>query len=220
MEETGMQEQIDKIKEETKEINNTDQIAELIKNNAIEFNYEGIRYRVTKPSFAQKQEVNDQRIKKYVQLLKDTDKLLEKDLIEIYKKRGIDILELDNTYDALSVKRKDLSARLGKAIVENKSQPELDAFKKEIDSIASEMQELMVRKTVYLDSSLESQLNIYVYTYLAYVLAEKETRPAEGQVVWVKAWESYDQFLNEKETLVNLTVWYATLVGRNEVPFS
>ena len=86
-EEKNIQKAVEKIQKDTNDILNLEQVKELIKNNIKEFEHQDIKYRVQKPNFEQKYEVSKQQSKKYIEMLKDPDYVLESALIEIYKKR-------------------------------------------------------------------------------------------------------------------------------------
>lgn len=218
-EQKNLQEKIDKVRKDVKNIQEMDVLSDLIKNNEIEFDNKGIRYRVRKPTFQHKLKANEERGRRYIALLKDKNYCLERDLIEIYKTRGIDIDEMDRRYQNLEHERKDLLNKLGEALTKSKPKEELDVFRKEIEKINTDQQEIMIRKSVLLDTSIEAQINVFVYTYLSYLITERfypGTEPSADK--WEKAWNSYEEFLAEDEVLVNLVVWNATLLTRSEIP--
>jgi len=221
MEEQEIQEKMDKVKKDTKDIVDLNLAEELLNSNTLEFDFGDIDYRVTKPNFKQKQETNIKRIEKYHELLKDDKNLLEENLIKLYKIRDIDIEEMNNSIDVFNSKRQDLLLNLGKRIKEKKPKEELDKFRDEIKTINEKIQEVSMKKAILLDSSIESQLNVYVYTYLAYLITEKSIegkdldKGEKESKKWEKAWKSYDDFVNQDETLVNRTVWYTTIIAKN-----
>lgn len=216
MEEKELQDNIAKVKKEVKDITNMDYVEDLIKDNSIEFKYNDETYRVIKPSFAHKEEVNRKRIEKYTELLKDENALLEADLIALYKKRNIDIDDMTKKYEDLNSKRNDSMLKLGKAIKDKQPKGNLEKYKNEIKTLNGEMQILALHKTVLLDSSIESQINVFVYTYLSYLIAQKKVQN-KGKTKWAKAWKDYQDFVDEEEGLVNQIVWYGTLISRNEL---
>jgi len=48
---------------------------------------------------------------------------------------------------------------------------------------------------------------VFIYSYFAYLLAEKQV----GEK-WVKAWETFNEFLTADEKLVNQAGMYSTLL--------
>jgi len=215
---------IAKIKDSVKDIVDVDAIEDLIKNNEIEFEYKEIQYKVKKPTFKQKQETNEKRISKYTELLKDPNMLLENDLIDLYKKRGIDINEMNKQYDSIGKEMDSYMFRLGKAIKEKKPNKDLEIFKTELNKLHSQQQEINMKKAVLLDTSIQSQVNIYIYTYLAFLVLEKLEKGKDlgkgnkEQDKWVKAFDKYDTFINQAEPLVNTAVYYVSLISKNELP--
>ena len=203
-----------KIEKETNDIINLDEVKELIKNNIIEFTHKDVKYRIIKPTFEDKQKTNRCRQIKYIELLKDPTNLLEKDLVEIYKTRGINIQEMDIKFNNLTKERNDLSYKLGKAISENKSTEELQIYKKEIEKIVQEQQRIMIEKSLLLDSSIESQINVFVYLYLTALITEKCISETGN---WIKAWPQYEDLIKEDESIVNKAVYYTTLIARNDL---
>jgi len=213
MEENTLQDKVEKIKQDTAELDGQIETEKLLSDNSSEFDLEGVVYRVNKPSFEQKQTVNKERMKKLVSLLKDQEQLLEKDLIALYESRGISIAELDTSLDALRKRREDFAEKLGKGLVEKRDEKDLEIYKKEIEKVIVEQDALLMQKSALLDSSIESQINVFVYTYLAYLTLEKRVEED-----WVKAFDTYENFLKSDETLVNKATWVTTFVNRTEVP--
>lgn len=201
---------VKKIKDEVKDIVNIDEVEKLIQNNEIEFTLNDILYKVVKPTFQQKKDVNQERIKKYTEMLQVPTNLLEADLIKLYKKRGIDVAEMDKADEAIEKKRNSLMEKLGKMIAEDKIKSEIDKLKEEVKSLIAQQQETAMRRAILLDSSIETQVNVHVYTYIAYLITEKKQDDK-----WIKAWKSFDEFMLETEDTVNQTVWYSTLIYRN-----
>ncbi len=194
-------------------------VEELLGSNKLEFTIKEQRYRVLNPTFRQKQIINEKRIEKYQELLQAKTETgvfrykTEDDLIKLYKERGIDIKEMDKQFDAIEKKKNDLLFQLGQLIKDKKSEDDLKVLRNEIQSLYESQQEIYMKKAVLLDSSLETQVNIYVYTYLAFLITEKSVN---GE--WVKAWNTYEEFLNCEEQIINTTVQYSSLLSRSETP--
>ncbi len=207
-----IQKNIDDMKEKIKDVIDIDRVNDLIKDNKYEFEYQNIKYRVNKPNFKQKQDINNKRITKYAEMLKNDSYLLEEDLIKLYKKRGIDIKELDNQSESLSKRIRDYLLQLGKMIKENKSEDECKIIRDEIENLRIMQQEISMKRVVYLETSIESQINVFVYSYLAFITTEKLIEDK-----WVLAWKNYDDFMSADETLINQLVWYSSLFSKNEI---
>ena len=204
---------VTKIEEQTKEFLQQANVEQLIKDNVIEFKVEQVQYRVGRPSFEQKMQVSQTRTKKFIELLKDPANMLEKDLIALYEQRGISVKEMDLKYSDLQRQKDEWSAKLGAGLAENKSKEELDIYKVELESIILEQNRLLMQKSVLLDSTIEAQINVFSFTFLAALITERK----DGEL-WVKAWSSIEQFIKESEQTVNTVIWHVAIVSKNEIP--
>jgi len=162
-----------------------------VQNNEIVFEVEGITYRVRKTTFQEKQDANHWRMKKYIEFLRDKDCLLEKDLRELYKERGISILKLEKEIDELVNQQKKLLFDLGKAIKDNKAKSELDKYKEEISNLLLSIQGLSLEKQQLLEFSLENRVIMEVYSFMIWKIGEKKVGDK-----WEKIWTTYEEFLN------------------------
>jgi hypothetical protein len=190
-----------------------EKVTDLLSKNVIEFDYAKDKYRVSRPTFKQKAEVNEQRIVKYIELIKNPKYVMEKDLIKIYKDRGIDIEDMDSQIKVLDDKKNALLYKLGESIKSQAQDSDLKILKDEIEKLTVAQQEISLRKIVYLDTAIESQLNVYIYTYFAFLLTEK----LDGDK-WVRVWSDYDSFMNESENLINTLTFYISFVIKPELP--
>lgn len=161
-----------------------------VQNNEIVFEDEGITYRVRKATFQEKQAGNNHRMKKYIELLKDKDCLLEKDLKKLYKDRGIDLDDMDKQLTVLSTQQKSLMFDLGDSIKAKKPKTELMKYKEEIITVTKAIQELNVEKQQLLEFTLENRVIMEVYSYLIWTTSEKKVGNE-----WVKIWNTHDEFL-------------------------
>ena len=203
---------VDRMKKSIDKLIDSDMVENIITDNKIEFEYLNQKYRVSKPSFKQKTDANRKRMVKFTELLRDEQFLLEKDLRELYKKRGIDVDEMDKKFQSLEKEKKEYLNRLGKAIKDKKPDNELQIFEDEIKKIYENQQQLAMEKTILLDSTIETQVLVYTYSYLTYLLTEKYVDEK-----WIQSWNSYEDFINEEESLVNVAVFNASLVSKNEI---
>jgi len=161
-----------------------------LQNNEIVFENGGKTYRVRKANFQEKQDANKKRMKLYIELLKDADCLLEKDLRKLYKERGMDIDDIDKQIMALTNQQQKLLFDLGKAIKDNRPKVELDKYKEEITLSIQSIQGLSIEKQQLLEFSLENRVMMDVYSWLIWTVSEVKV----GEV-WQKNWVKYDDFL-------------------------
>lgn len=205
---------VEEMAEKVKDIINMDEIESLVQKNIIDFKIKDIEYRIKKPTFEQKSELNSKRLKKYIELLKDDTNLLEEDLIKIYQKRGIDIRGMQKEVEAIDKKKKNLQFDLGKALKDKEPDNRLKSMRDEIDVLRQEQEKLLMKVATLLDASIESQMNIFVITYLGYEITEKK----EGEN-WVKAWKSYDDFIKEEDDVINHVTWYTSILSKSDISF-
>lgn len=216
--------EVREITEKTQSILKNQLVQELISKNEVEFDILNVKYRVRRPSYAQKQQVMSARTKKFLDLLRDKDQLREKDLIELYLSRGISIEDLDTKINNYQARRNELSLKIGKMLKDNAPEETILPFKSELESVILEQNKPIMEKSVYLESSIESQVNVYAYVYLGWLITEKlvvdtiKTENSPPSESWRKAWASYDDFTKENEDVVNNVVWYTVIVAKSEIP--
>jgi hypothetical protein len=201
------------IKKEVKKQLDVNLVEKLLGNNEIEFEYKKEKYKVRKPTYKERQDSYQRKIVKYNELLQLKDEngnykyKIQDDLTAIYKERGIDIEEMDNKFLVLETKINNYKEKLGKALKEKKSDNELKIFRDEITNLLEQQKKISVKKNSLLESSLENQVLIYLYNYLTFLVTEKLKKDK-----WVKVWNSFEDFLNEEEQLINTASFYASLV--------
>jgi hypothetical protein len=148
-------------------------VEELVRDNKISFEYKDKRYRVRLLNLAEKEELDILRRKKHSQLMKDTDILLEKDLIIQYKNRGINIDELDEQIKKLNAEEFELEIKLGESISKNENETILKTYKDQIIELRTKKQIINTQKTLLLEFSLENALLNYVYQIITYLSLEE-----------------------------------------------
>ncbi|KKK88761.1 hypothetical protein LCGC14_2739880, partial [marine sediment metagenome] len=134
------------------------------------------------------------------------------DLIDVYKGRGVDIDEMDSKFVALEKRENDLQEKLGKALKEKRSDKEIKIFESEIEQIKSSQAGISSQKAILLEPCLENQLDVFTYSYLTYLIAEKLVEEK-----WIKFWSSYRDFKNSPGAIVNVISYYAVMITQNEV---
>jgi len=210
--EKNVEKEINDLQDKIKNVLDIDKLSEMIVDNKIEFVYKDIQYRCSKPTYKHKQEIHEKRVTKFSELMRDEKYMMEDTLITLYKNKGVDIKEMDSKLAVLEKQRQDYMFKLGQALKENKENTELTTYKEEIQKINAQYQEITLKRTVLMDISLESNVNVFVYTYLAYLTIEKKEND-----VWVKAWLTYDNFMDSEESLINTSVFYASFLSRIEL---
>lgn len=211
MEEQVKEQKIEEVKKKVSEILNLEEMEFLLKSNEIVFDLDGITYRIRKPSFQQKQEAYKKRVEKFTELLRNDKYILEEDLKSIYLKRGINIDDMNKKVISLCLKRDGLMLKLGEAITQKSSDPELKTYKKEIESLNLEISDIITKKTQLLEFSLENQVLVYVYSYLTFLISEKKVEEE-----FIKVWNNWEEFQSERENIVNKLSYYTTIISNIE----
>jgi hypothetical protein len=185
---------------------NKEKIAELIKNNVIEFEHNRALYRVRMLNMHDKEELDLLRRKKYGQLLQDKDILTEKKLIEIYKEQDIvDINELDRKIESLNNEITALQLKLGDVINQKADESVAYKYAEEIIVLQKEKDILIMTRSTYLEFSKENTLLNYVAGLISYMSLDINK---DGD--WVRAYNSLDEFGKETdEQLVKTATSYA-----------
>jgi len=202
--ETMREEEVKKMVETMNEEYNISKVNDMIKDNKIEFEFEGIQYRVRLLNTKEKDELDSLKRKKFGQLMQDKDILMEKDLIRVYKERGIDIELLDKEVKVLQSQMSEITYKLGEALANKSGDIILKGYKTEIETLRNAIYEILVQKNHLLDYSLENQLQNYLAKVISYLSLDKLT----GEL-WSRAFHNIDDFLTAEEKLINFTVTYA-----------
>jgi len=212
-EEKMNEEKLEQVKTDIQDSVDMGLVGEILKNNVYNFTHEDKKYRVRKPTFEEKQIANEVRLKNYVKYLRDDDYILQDSLIDIYKKKGIDIKKMDTDINNLALKKNDYMLKLGKQLKEGNSQTDLDVYKKEVEKLDIEIQEISIKKTNLLEFSIENQVMVDVYTVLTQLVSEKEVEEDK----WEKIWATVDDLKRDNSVLVNKTTFYASLLTSSEL---
>ena len=207
-----------KLEAEIKQMVDKTFVSNLIKDNKLEFDCKEQHYRARLLSYRERQAANEKRVAKYLELLNMKDEKgdflykSEIDLKKLYKERGDDIDTLDNRFKTLEAQKNVLQEKLGQALTENKPDAELTQFKDEIAQITKEQQEFSMKKSQMLEFSVENQLMNFVYTYVAFLTTERQELEQ-----WVKVWNTFDEFEMADNTLINMAIFYSTLLTSSEL---
>jgi len=197
-------EEVKKILDEMQEEYLIDKTYELIKDNKIEFEYDDKSYRVRLLNAKEKDELDMIRRKRFGQLLKDQDILLEKDLIIAYQERGINIEEIDEDIKKLNAQIDDQNYKLGEALSKQPGDIILKTYKDEIVRLTIKIRELVIQKSHLLEYSLENQLQNFVAQAISYLCLEEKV---ENE--WQRVFYSLDDFLKQDDRLINIVGMYS-----------
>ena len=190
-------------------------IEEMIRNNKVQFEYEGKQYRCRLLNNFEKDELNKLRVKKFNSMLQEKDEndnyvfLTEKALIKQLKERGdIDLDATNEEIKKLESEESALQLKLGEAIANNSDDKILEEYKKQIEDLRIKKMVLNTQKTLILEFSLENQLLNYVSKVITMlstdILIDEE---------WKKLWNSVEEFEKEQDNnLVEVAAKYAMIL--------
>jgi len=210
---------IEDIKEKMTQALNTGLVENLLTDNKVEFDYKDNTYKVSKLIYKDRQELQRKRAAKHLELLQDDSYVPEQQIIELYLKKGFDIKELDRQFTSLQQQIDRTKLTLGEAIRNKHSEKELETLRDKIVSLQGKQSDFSIKKTNYLANSLESQLNIWAYEYLVYLMSLKlikgkdlgEENKEEDK--WVKIASNFEEFCQLEEDLINLLAVRASLIS-------
>lgn len=203
---------IERIKEVMKTLEEEFGLA-TIKDNKIYFKFNQKQYRVRMPNTKEENEATDAKNKFKFKLLKDDNYLTREQLIELYKKKGIDIEELDKEMFELNLKVKDLMYKL--ATTPEGDTEAIENQKRKIEELKDRMYQISIKKSQLLEGSIEDRVEQFYTQYLTALCTEVE----EGENNWKKVWKTYEDFENDNSdlTLKALSCMVKLLVGiRND----
>lgn len=188
MDKEKKQEKVLMAKEALKAIQNLEESTRLeiiIKDNKIEFESGNKNFRVRKPNLAEQMEIDNVRRKKYLELVRDDSYLFRKQWIDVYKKKGIDIVKMESDIKRIEAEINKLLLRLAKS-ADKKIIKDLE---NQILKLRDEMYSLSLEKTDLLSYSVEDQITVHAKSYAAYLVLERK----EGDK-WIKHFEDFETF--------------------------
>jgi len=201
-------EEAQKIVKEINEKYNMDKVSEMIKDNSIPFSYNNKEYRVRLLNEKEKDELDLIRRKKFGELLQDKDILFEKEIIKLYKARGIDIDDLDSQIRKLQADLKSEQKRLGEALEKKESDTILKTFRERIIDIINEISTIAIQKSNLLENSFEKRLIYEVNYATAWLSLEEKTVDN-----YKRAYNTLEDFLNSDEEILNKSVCYMMTIN-------
>lgn len=210
---------VTEIKDKMKQALNEGLIENLLSNNEVEFEYNETTYKVCKLIYKARQELHRKRAEKHLELLQDDKYVPEDKIIELYKNKGVDIKELDRQFSTFQQQIDRLKLKLGESIQNKLPEKELQILRDKIVDLQNKQGDVSIKKTNYLSNSLESQLNIWAYEYLVYLMSEKLVKGkdlGDGNKEankWERIANSFEEFCDLEEDLINLLAVRTSLIS-------
>jgi len=205
----------EKIKEEVKEkISQLDAVEimkDFINDNKQEFVIKDITYRIRPLNAQEKAMARKERSRKLKELLDDSTWLLQKQLIQKYKDRGVDIENMKVIIRKLESEKESVELRL----LEVKDTKDKDDFEKKIIDIKTKQMELAREISDLLSDSLEEELLLHDNSYVLWLSLEKKVEDK-----YIRAFDNFDDFINIDDNDLMITAgYYYTVMGmkKNEI---
>jgi len=183
------------------QLNEKEQLEGIIKDNKIEFEIKGIKYRVHKPTNAEGLQVRKARTKKYIELLKDDTYMLREQLIDLYKGKGVDIEQLEADIKEISLQIEDIQEKV--APIPTESKEIISNYEQQVKDLIQKQSEISIRLSELLEYSVENEILEFSNLFLIYSVLEKSKDDK-----WVKCFDNYDAFLNSDNEALILEATY------------
>lgn len=176
----------------------------MIVDNKITFKHKEKSYRVRVPTLKERQEVNEKRGQKIIEMLRDKKFVPQEEMIKLYKQNGIDIKALDA--DMVNVQKKidELLIRLATETDEKS----VTALKFEIVAQRNTFIELSMKRTDLMKPSVESQMMQFIVSYFTYLIFEEEIKENEYKRVYA----SFNGFMESQDDSNTKAIYYANLI--------
>jgi len=179
-----------KLAEELGDIKDMAVYEELLKDNTITFKVQEKEYRVRRMKLVEKQEVFQQKAKKFGELSGDKDWKFRDQIIEEAKKKGYDLDKINKRTIKLQIEIDDAFERLAKMSEDTR----IKKAKQDLNSLLYEQAQISQKQTDLFQFSIEDYLEFYVKSYLGYLVTEIKKKDE-----WIKLFNSYDELQNSTE---------------------
>lgn len=193
----------EKLKQAERILKNINLNEGLVKDNKIPFEYNKNKYRVRMPNTGEEIEANTKATELRLKLLGDDKYMTEKQLIEMYKRKEINIEDLDKKFREKQEEIEINMLKLSKISDENTDA--LKSLGSIIDKLKDELMVITSEKIKYLQYSIESKVEHFWYVYLTVLITEK----LENEK-WIKCWKNYEDFEKTETGLTGRAVIRAT----------
>ena len=181
------------------EIEDTVRMENLVKDNKIEFKIDDKLYRIRKPNFVERQEIDIIRRKRYLEMITDETYLFKKQWVEKYKAKGVNLSEKENRISALQIEIKDTLLRLATAEIAT----DVDQLKKDVLRFRDEQIKLSMEIAELLSYSIEDQMLVYVNGYTTYLVLE-----VKEEQDWKRLYDTYEAFKKSESPVINQAFYY------------
>ena len=198
--------QAEQLAKEIGELESMTEVENLIKDNEIKFKLADreVQYRIRMPNYEEQRELEKFRRKKYLELIQDESIKFQKEWIEIYKKKGIDIVAMEEKVVKLGREEEALMLKLA----ETSQELRVNELKEKILKIRKEISITQVEKTDLLSYSLEDLLMTEISSYIVSLVLEKLENDK-----YVKVFKDYDECSKSQDSILfNKSFYYSSFL--------
>lgn len=189
---------------------------EVLRNNKYEFDYQEAKYRIRNPYPKEKQEAYRKSMEFNLKLLEDSSQKTAEQIIEIHKKRGLDLNKVSSEINRLEEEKEKFEVDLGELVKKEASQEQRDIIENKIKSLLEQITDLRNKKIDKLRFSIESQTNDYYTSYLTFLILEKIIKEEGKEDKFEKVYKTYEEYEMGDEGLIAIAAFHvAVLVNRN-----
>lgn len=211
MEEKELQKQLENIKTEIDGKINQALVEEFITKESLSYKHNDVIYKVVRPTFEDKQEVFKAIAKKKMQML-DSGEFYPADVLKAkWFKNGIDINEIEKSIKELAEEKQKVQEQLGAILTDENRLDNYKSYEDKIKELNEKIQLKRMKILSYLDCSIETQIEVFAYNYLAFVLTKK----LQGEE-FVRAWGSFEEFQKQDGKLINTLSLYTSVLCQDE----
>ena len=183
-------------------------LEQMLKDNEIEWDFNEVKYKVKALDYPKQQLLREAMLKRHTELLKDSKFLFRKQVIILLKAKGVDIEAMTNEQLQINEQIKDLQLKLAEfGDVPNNDDPMIVNLRGQIYQLKQDINNISEEKIEYLSYTIESEL-VYLNTSFSTYLALEKFQEDK----WVKAFDSYELFMNAKEQIKMQATNYFSMV--------
>lgn len=175
------------------ELKALEETQDFLRDNINEFMFKEKLYRVHRPVAWEKDQVNKERMKQYIDFLQDDKYLFRKQLIVLLLDKGVDVIAMEKDAQKMFNEEKELLKRLAQTTME----PDISTFKKQIEDIRLLQQENFIERDSLLKYCIETQLEDFCRFYLLYLVLE-----VKNGEEWQKVYKTYEDFQKSDDDLM------------------
>lgn len=180
---------LDILNESIKNLEASEFNSRIIQDNKIIFIYEDKSYRVRMPNQGEQVLADHKRNLMQLEYLNQEGCITRSQLVEKLKTSGIlDMDKAEHDREILTTELKKLWYALATKSSESKSS--IIEYSEKITAIQNELKKMAIETATYLIPCLESRLEKFTVEYLTFLCTD-----AQKEDVWVRAWNSYNEYL-------------------------